>query len=499
MTARLAIRGLSKSFGGIHALSDVGFEVQPGRVHAVLGENGAGKSTLVKIVTGIIAADSGEILLDGEPVRFASPMDARGKGVIAVYQDPKLFPHLDVAENVFMGLHPVTALGTIDRPRMLDRTRALLAELDAPIDPSAAVASLSISEAQFVEFARALAGGVDRVLILDEPTASLSPAETERLFRIVRRLRERGVSVILISHRLEELRDLVDTVTVLRDGRHVATRPAAELSEPDVVRLMVGRALEGDRPDGQPHALGPERLRVERLGLAGVFENVSFSLRTGEVVAMAGLVGAGRSEVAQTIFGITPATAGQIFVDGEPVQPRSPRDMLARGVAYLPEDRDGEGLVPAMAVRHNLVMSVLGRIARLGFLNRRREKDLAAKYTRDLQIKAATVEQAVASLSGGNRQKVVLGKWLAMGPKVLILDEPTHGIDVGTKAQVHDIVRSLARKGLAILLISSDLPEVLRMGDRVLVLAHGRLAAEFARDEAGEEEIMAAATRRLAA
>jgi rhamnose transport system ATP-binding protein len=496
---RLELSRVSKSFGGIRALRDVDWVVRPGEVHALLGENGAGKSTIVKIVTGIQAADSGEVRLDGAPVAFRSPMAARAAGIVAVYQDPKLFPHLDVAENIFMGLHPRSAFGTVDRGAMRDRAKAILTELDSDLDPSAMVAGLSIGDVQFVEFARALVAGVDKVLILDEPTAALTPAETERLFRVVRRFRDRGVSVVLISHRLEDLEDLVDTVTVLRDGERVATRPAAELTSSDVVRMMVGRSLgelyQRDA-DAAPRILGETRIEVENLGQAGIFDDVSFKVRAGEIVCMAGLVGAGRSEVAQSIFGMTPPTAGRVRVDGVEVFPRSPGQMLRLGLAFVPEDRDGEGLVTSLSIARNISMSVIDRLARAGILSPRRETALAERYGAELSIKAASVRQVVASLSGGNRQKVVLGKWLATDPKVLILDEPTHGIDVGTKAQVHGLIERLAAQGLAILVISSDLPEVLRLGDRVLVMADGRLKADLTRGEATEESVMSAASWR---
>jgi rhamnose transport system ATP-binding protein len=497
---RLALTGISKSFGGIVALSDVGFSVAPGAIHALVGENGAGKSTLVKIITGLQAADSGEISLDGVPVRFRSPMEARAAGVVAVYQDPRLFPHLDVAENIFMGIHPLSRLGTVDRRRMYQRARELLAQLEVELDPTALVAGLSIGEVQFVEFARAMAEGVGRMLILDEPTAALTPAETARLFGVLRRLRDRGASLIFISHRLEELAGLVDTVTVLRDGRHVTTQPAATLDQESVVRLMVGRSLDqlypaGAEPrDSVPYR--PDRLRVEGLAQDGVFEDISFELRAGEIVGMAGLVGAGRSEIGQAIFGAPPPTAGRVWIDAVPVRPRSPRQMLRRGLAYLPEDRDGEGLITPLSITQNLVLPILSRLSAHGVLRPDRERATARRFAGELQIRAAGLEQAVSALSGGNRQKVVLGKWLAMGPKVLILDEPTHGIDVGTKAQVHQIIERLAAQGIAVLMISSDLPEVLRMSHRILVIADGRLTASFARSEASEEAIMTAATRR---
>ena len=506
---RLSVSGLTKSFDGIHALRDVSFDIAPGEIHALLGENGAGKSTLVKIVSGLQVADRGEIALDGMPCQFRTPMEARRAGVVAVYQDPKLFPHLDVAENIFMGVQPLQRLGTIDRRLMYERADALLRELDSDLSATTIVAGLSIGEMQFIEFARAMADGVDRLLFLDEPTAALTPSETERLFRVVRRLRDRGASVVFISHRLEELEGLVDTVTVLRDGQHVATRPAAALDETTIVRLMVGRSLEelypGEdatapaRPSTEPTRVGPARLSVRELGLRGVFDRVSFEIHPGEVVAMAGLVGAGRSEIAQTLFGITPPTSGEVFLDGQPVVIRNARQMLALGLAYLPEDRDSEGLIPSLSILRNLVMPIMGKLSRFGIVNPDREHDIGRRYASDLQIKAQSLDQAVATLSGGNRQKVVLGKWLAMNPSILILDEPTHGIDVGTKAQVHAIIRSLAERGLAILVISSDLLEVLRMGDRVIVVADGRITATLARHEATQESVMGAATQRRSA
>ncbi|MBV8566370.1 MAG: sugar ABC transporter ATP-binding protein [Methylobacteriaceae bacterium] len=397
---RLALSHITKSFGGIRALRDVSFDIKAGEIHALLGENGAGKSTLVKIVSGLYTPDAGEMRLDGEPCRFLSPMEARRAGVIAVYQDPKLFPHLDVAENIFMGVHPLTGLGTIDRRRMYETARALLADLDAQLEPTMLVAGLSIGEIQFVEFARAMAEGNARLIFLDEPTAALTPAETARLFRIVRRLRERGTAIVFISHRLEELEGLVDTVTVLRDGEHVASRPAAELDEAAVMRLMVGRSVEQLYPrDGRPvpAAPGRERLRVDNLGQRGVFEGISFSLHAGEIVAMAGLVGAGRSEIAHTLFGVTPPTAGRVFLDAAEVRVSNPRQMLELGLAYLPEDRDGEGLIPALSIVRNLVLPIMGRLSRLGLVRPAREWEIGAKFASDLQIKAASLEQAVAT------------------------------------------------------------------------------------------------------
>ncbi len=494
---RLEVCELSRSFGGIRALRSVSVRFAAGSVHALLGENGAGKSTLVKIVTGLQPQDGGTVLLDGAACAFASPMEARRAGVVAVYQDPKMFSHLDVAENIFMGLFPLRGgrlpVGLIDRPAMYRQARQLLAALDSPLDPTALVAGLSVGELQFVEFARALADKADRVLFLDEPTASLSPAETERLFRVIRDMRAAGTAVVIISHRLEELRGLVDTVTVLRDGEHVLTAPAADISDGEIVRAMVGRTLEAAVRRAAAPVNAPVRLAVQGLALEGGFADVSFDLRAGEIVGMFGLVGAGRSEIAQALFGITPPDAGRVAIDGAPVRPRDPRTMLAAGLAYVPEDREKQGLVASLSVRKNVAATVLDRLARFGVLRRAREVALAMRTVAELAIRTDGVEAPVASLSGGNRQKVVLGKWLAIDPKVLLLDEPTHGIDVGAKAQVHAIVASLAARGVAILLISSDLPEILAMSERVLVVARGRIVAHFSRATATEMNVMAAA------
>ncbi len=491
--SRLRLDGIGRSFGSSRALSEVSFEVEPGSVHALVGENGAGKSTLVKIITGILEADEGQVFLDGEPVRFATPIEARRAGIAAVYQDPKLFPHLDVAENIAMGDEPVTRLGTVDRDRMHTRAQAALRQLESGINSRALVAGLSVAELQFVEIARALVADL-RLLILDEPTSALTPAEAGKLFRIVDRLRRQGTAVMLITHRLEEVEEIADTVTILRDGAHVATRPLSEITRSEIVQTMVGRPLDALYAPRQGRTPGAEALRVDRLSLEGVFHDVSFSLRAGEIVGMAGLVGAGRSEIAQACFGLTPPTGGQVLIGGAAVTPRSPRQMLKLGLAYLPEDRDGQGLIMAETIVGNITLPVIDRLSLFGFVDRDGQRRLALEAVKTYDVKATGIEQVVALLSGGNRQKVAFAKWLATKPRVLILDEPTHGIDVGSKAQVHRIIEELAAQGLAILMISSDLPEVLAMSDRILVIAEGELVAELGRD-ADQEDVMNAATR----
>ncbi len=490
----LRVAGITKSFGASNALADVSFEVARGQVHALVGENGAGKSTLVKIVTGILEPDAGEIALNGELVRFATPIEARRAGVAAVYQDPKLFPHLDVAENISMGAAPVTPFGTIDRKAVDARARQSLARVGVDIDPHALVAELSVAELQFVEIARALTADLS-LLILDEPTSALTPAEVEKLFRIVRSLRDQGTSIVLITHRLEELDLIADAVTVLRDGRHVATRPASEVSRAEIVRMMVGRPLETLFAERKARTPGREVLRVEGLRSEGVFSNVSFTLRAGEIVGMAGLVGSGRSEIAQACFGLTPPTGGRITLDAAPVTPRSPKQMLGLGLAYLPEDRDGLGLIMSSSIVGNVTLPIVNRLARLGVVDEAAQRSVASEAVKTYDVRTTGIDQLVSDLSGGNRQKVAFAKWLSTRPKVLILDEPTHGIDVASKAQVHRMIARLADEGLAVLVISSDLPEVLAISDRILVVSEGELVAEIDPSTADQATVMMAATR----
>jgi rhamnose transport system ATP-binding protein len=491
--AVLRVVGITKIFGTANALSDVSFSVTRGEVHALVGENGAGKSTLVKIVTGIFKPSSGHIELDGERTRFDTPVEARRAGVAAVYQDPKLFPHLDVAENISMGATLVTALGVLDRKAVVARARKSLARIGTAIDPHALIAELSVAELQFVEIARALVADL-KLLILDEPTSSLTPTEAEKLFRIVRDLRDHGTAILFITHRLEELTLIADAVTILRDGRHVATRPAAEMSRTEIVRMMVGRPLEGMFVRRAKRTPGREVLRVEGLSRDGAFSNVSFALRAGEIVGMAGLVGSGRSEIAQACFGLSQPTSGRIAIVGVPVTPRSPKQMLALGLAYLPEDRDGLGLIISAPIADNVTLPILGRLAKFGFIDEGEGRTVASEAVETYNIRTTGIDQLVSDLSGGNRQKVAFARWLSTKPKVLILDEPTHGVDIGSKAQIHRIIAQLADNGLAVLVISSDLPEVLGVADRILVVAEGELVAEMDAGSVDQETVMMAAT-----
>ncbi|HET7726223.1 MAG TPA: sugar ABC transporter ATP-binding protein [Candidatus Limnocylindrales bacterium] len=488
---RLALRGVSKRFGATQALDDVSLELRAGEVHALVGENGAGKSTLVKILAGVYQPDSGTVHLDGRSVEITSPGLARNLGIAVVHQEPRLFPDLTVAENVFLGHTPTGRLGSVDWGAMRRATVDRLRELDVRLDPGAQVRGLSMADQQLIEIVKALTLDA-RVLILDEPTASLSVHEVDRLFAIVRRLRDRGVAVLFVSHRLDEVFDLCDRATVFRDGRLVATEATAELTTADLIRHMVGRAVELF-PRGE-HPVGDVVLEVEDLSRAGVFDGITFSVRAGEIVGLAGLVGAGRTEVARVLFGIDRPDRGVIRIGGAPVEFGSPAAAMRGGIAYVPEDRHQDGLVLDFPIAANVSLPILSRLFRGWFLRPATERALADEYARELQVRMRGVDQLVAALSGGNQQKVVLAKWLATKPRVLILDEPTRGIDIGAKVEVHRIVSELAASGLAIILISSDLPEVLAMSDRILVLHEGRLTAEIARAEATEERVMYAAT-----
>jgi len=491
MSPLLELRGISKSYGGVQAVTDVGFGIEPGTVHALVGENGAGKSTLVKIITGVIQPDGGELLIDGEPVSIGDAQTAHRLGIVAMYQEPTVFPDLSVAENVFAGRHPRSRLRTVAWRAMENDAMRILRELGTELGAGTPVRGLGVADRQLLEIAKALSTNA-RLLIMDEPTAALSPNEVENLFQTVRKLRERGVAVIYISHRLEEVGVLADTVTVLRDGRHIATRPANELSHGEIIRLMVGRSLDALFPKEEAE-IGDVVFKASGLARRGIFADVSFDLRRGEIVGLAGFVGAGRTEVARSIFGVDPLDGGRIEIEGRPFRPRSPRAALRRGLAYLPEDRLHEGLVQPMTISDNTSMAVLPTLTPTGFLRPRAERRLARRFMEQLSIKATSSAQVVRSLSGGNQQKVVLGKWLAAEPRILILDEPTHGVDVGTKADVHRTISHLATQGLTILLISSELPEILGMSDRVLVMREGRLVAELSRAEATQKNVIHAA------
>jgi rhamnose transport system ATP-binding protein len=492
----LRLADISKSYAGVHALSAASFELRAGEVHALVGENGAGKSTLIKVITGVVTPDAGEMELDGSRIERLTPRAARALGIAAIYQQPALFPELTVAENIALGSQPVAALWRIDWRKRRRRAAELLARVGAEIDPDADAAELTMPQQQLVEIARAL-GADARVLILDEPTASLSEEDARNLFRVVHELRAGGVGMIYISHRLEELPLIADRVTVLRDGRTIDTREMAEVDRSTLIQLMVGRDLSAVFPK-RVVPLGETVLELRDVGSAeaGV-HGVSLSVRAGEIVGLAGLVGAGRTELARTLFGLTPADHGEIVLGGRAVRIDEPAKAISLGIAYLPEDRRRHGVVLDMAISANLTLASLRQISRSGAIDAERERGLATEYVQRLGVKTPAIFTPVSSLSGGNQQKVALGRWLITEPSVLILDEPTQGIDVGAKSEIHALMTELAERGVAILMISSELPEILGMSDRVVVMRGGSVVAELNRAEATQEKILAGALGHL--
>ena len=492
----LRMTHISKSFAGVNALRDVSFDLKPGEVHALLGENGAGKSTLVKVITGVHQPDTGEIYLNGAQVHFDSPHDSQQQGIAAIYQELSLFPDLDIAENIFVGRQPARAGGRIDWQSMYRQAGKLLDSLGVHLDLKARARTLSIAQQQMVEIARALSVNA-RILIMDEPTSSLTLNEVDELFRIVRRLRDSGTAIVFISHRLEELFELADRVTILRDAAYIATRDMEGVTREELIRLMVGRTISDLFPKKDVEA-GAAILQVEGLTRKGVFEDISFELHKGEILGMSGLVGAGRTNVARALFGVEPATGGTIRIDGKPVTIENPQQAMAMGLAYVPEDRQHHGLVLPLDITFNITLPTLGRFARYGWLNDPLARQASHAAANQMEVRATSLWQRARELSGGNQQKVVLAKWLSTHPRILILDEPTRGIDVGTKAAVHALMSDLAAQGMAILMISSELPEILGMSDRILVMHEGRLTGIFGRKEATQELIMHAATRVIA-
>jgi rhamnose transport system ATP-binding protein len=492
----LSLEHASKAFGAIHALEDVSISLYPSEAHALVGENGAGKSTLVKILAGVHLPDRGTLRVNGVETVLSGPAEARDAGIAVIYQEPIQFPDLTVAENIFVGRQPLRAGRRIDTAAMNAEAAAIFDRLGVPLDPGRIARGLSIAEQQIVEVAKALSLDAN-VIVMDEPTAALSAVEVERLFRVVDTLRAGGGAVLFISHRLEEVFGLCQRVTVLRDGHFVMSRELAGLNADDLVRAMVGRELEEHVPREQ--SIGQPVLRVERLTREGVFVDVSFEVRAGEIVALAGLVGAGRSEVARAIFGIDGFDGGSASMNGKPLRAGSPTAAMAAGIAFVPEDRRQQGLVMEMSIARNVTLASLGRLRRLGLIRAAAERRFARDWVTRLQVKYGRLSNPMTSLSGGNQQKVVLAKWLGRRPSLLIVDEPTRGIDIGTKAEVHRLLEELAGEGVAVLVISSELPEVLRLANRILVMREGRLVAEFAHADASEETIVAAATGQLEA
>ncbi|QWW19472.1 sugar ABC transporter ATP-binding protein [Schaalia sp. 19OD2882] len=481
-----------KTFGPVVALSKGSIELHPGEIHALAGENGAGKSTLVKILAGIHRRDTGEFLYRGETVDFGTPAESKAAGISVIYQEPTLFPDLSVAENIYIGRQPTNKLGMIDHPAMRRAARDLFTRLEVDIDPAQPAQGLSIADQQVIEIAKAISLDA-KVLIMDEPTAALSGREVERLFTIARSLRDQGAALMFISHRMEEVFDLCDRITIMRDGAYVSTRMIAGTTEAEIVKDMVGRSVDQLFPKVDA-AIGDVLLDVKGLTRQGVFHDVDLQVRSGEIVGLAGLVGAGRSEVARAIMGIDKAEGGSVTLAGNQLRAGDVPSAIRAGLAFVPEDRRKQGLVMDLSVLRNTTLTLRNTLARFGLIPSALEQREAEEWCTKLQVKTSSPFAAVSTLSGGNQQKVVLAKWLATDPRVLIVDEPTRGIDVGTKAEVHRLLGTLAAQGVGILMISSELPEVMGIADRVLVMCEGAVTAHFSREEATAEKIMTAAT-----
>lgn len=493
-TPLLQMEGIHKAFPGVQALRDVHLTIERGEIHALMGENGAGKSTLMKVLTGAYPADAGRIIWQGQPVTIHAPRDAQALGISMIHQELSLLPYMTVGQNIFLGREPRGRLpGLINWRELYEQTATWLGQLDLHVDPRAEARDLSIAQQQMVEVAKALSLEAS-LIVMDEPTSSLTEQETEVLFGMMRSLRQRGVAIIYISHRLEEVFAIADRVTVLRDGRYIATHPIAELTPQGVVSLMVGRELVDAL-----YAYTPTVRREVALEVVGVSDGrelsaVSFTLHGGEILGVAGLIGAGRTALAETLFGIRRAVAGEIRLGGVEQRIRSPQEAIRAGLGFVPEDRKQQGVFLNMAVRENIVMSGMGQVTWWGFVRPSRANQVAGELVKQLDVRTPSLKQLVRNLSGGNQQKVVMARWLMLQPHVLILDEPTRGVDVGAKAEIHALMRRLAAAGVAVLMISSELPEVLGVSDRVLVMHEGRVTGEFSRGEATQDKIMQAAT-----
>jgi ribose transport system ATP-binding protein len=490
------MQGIDKSFPGVRALEQARFELRPGEVHALVGENGAGKSTLMKVLAGIYGSDAGRILFKGAPVQIDSPRAAQKLGISIIHQELNLMPHLTVAQNIFIGREPRRWMRFFLDEKAIDRdARRLLARLELALDPSARLAELTVAKQQLVEIAKALSYNAE-VLIMDEPTAALTGAEVDDLFRIIRELRREGVGVVYISHRLEELPIIADRITVMRDGRHVETLNTRDSTREQLIRAMVGRTLYEGAPEVSEVREPEVVLEVRNLRRGRVLRDVSFSARRGEIIGFAGLVGAGRTEVARAIFGADPIDSGEIRVRGKRVRIRSPRDAVREGIAYLSEDRKRFGLLLGMDVETNIVLGTLRRfLRRLGWVDTEKTRETARRYVELLQIRTPSVKQRVRNLSGGTQQKVVISKWLLADTDILIFDEPTRGIDVGAKSEIYRLLNDLARQGKTVLLISSELPEILRMSHRIIVMCEGRITGELPGGATGEQILQLATAR----
>lgn len=483
----LELKGITKIFPGVKALDNVHFQLKKGEVHALMGENGAGKSTFIKVITGVHKAEEGEMFLDGKKVSFKGPRDAQAAGIAAVYQHPTSYPDLTVAENIFMG-HEIIKSGLIQWKKMNEEAGKLLSQLDADFKPTDEMGALSVAQQQMVEIAKALSTNA-QIIILDEPTASLTNSESEKLYRIVDKLREDDVSIIFISHRFEDMYRLASRVTVLRDSKYIGTYDVNEITNADLIKAMVGREISDLFPKPEVQ-LGPEVLRVEGLSRVGYFKDVSFSVHAGEIVGLTGLVGAGRTEVVESICGITKPDEGKVFLEGKAIHIKQPSDAMNQGIILLPEDRQKDGLIMSWGLGRNVTLPTMGKYAKKGFADEKKEREAAKKLLEDVDTKAVTIFDPASSLSGGNQQKVVVAKALGQKMKVVIMDEPTKGVDVGAKAEIYQIMGDLAKLGYAIVLISSEMPEILGMSDRIVAMCNGKVTGELNRAEATQEGIL---------
>ncbi|OSQ52712.1 sugar ABC transporter ATP-binding protein [Marivita geojedonensis] len=489
-TPALRLEGIVKTFPGVRALDGVSFEVMPGEVHALMGENGAGKSTLMKVLGGIYQPDEGQIIVGEQPVVMRSPLEAKAKGIVFIHQELSLAEELTVAENIYLGELPRKRFGLVDWAKLEEQTNAILSTLKVGFDAKTRVGDLSIANQQMVEIARALT--VDaKAVIFDEPTASLTDAEKVVLFDVITDLQSRGVGIIYISHRMEEIFKITDRISVLRDGQYRGTLQTAETNEEDVTQLMIGRALDLSRNESH-HELGEVALEVRGLSCGHLFRDVSFEVRSGEVVGFYGLVGAGRTEIAETLFGLRDPSAGQILLSGQEVRIHSPADAIAKGISLVPEDRKGQGLVLGMNCRDNMTLPQVDDLKAGPFVAEGAEVSIFDQYRDRLDIRTPGWKQLVGNLSGGNQQKIVIGKWLSMHPSVLIVDEPTRGIDVGSKSEIHNLIRDLAAQGYAVIVISSEMPEVLHVSDRIVAMYNGRIMRTFTSEEVTEDNLIQA-------
>lgn len=489
---QIEMRGIDKSFGGNAVLKNAGFLLEGGEIHALMGENGAGKSTLMKILTGVYTKDAGTVIVDGEEVHYKNPQEAEKAGIVFIHQELNVLFDLTVEENMFLGKEIHNRFGVCDKKAMREQVKQILDKFGVNIAPGEVMSNLSVGQQQMIEIAKALM--VDaKVIIMDEPTAALTQSETEVLFKVVKSLREKGVSIVYISHRMEEIFELCDRITILRDGSYIATKAIKDTDMNDVVKMMIGREI-GERYPQRDCKIGDVMLDVQNLACPGVFEKVSFQVRAGEILGVSGLMGAGRTEIMQAIFGNMPHVTGKIIIDGREVQNKSPQQAMKNGIGFITEDRKVEGLMLEESIMKNISMANLGRISRHGVLDKKAEQNLVKRGIEELHIKCFGPQHECDNLSGGNQQKVVFAKWIYTEPKVLILDEPTRGVDIGAKKEIYNIINDLAAKGVAIIMVSSELPEVLGMSDRIMVVREGMVRGVLDKKEADQENIMILAT-----